>query len=177
VKLVTGIAARALGAVAGIPTAAWLLAGVAAVAGWGHWNAHTARTALAEKRTDLAELQAQVERTRADTEAENTRRVEALQEVTRYANQSRARIEADRVAAVRARDELQQRLAATVAAARAASTAGGPPAGDPIGVLADVLSRADERAGVLAAYADRARAAGAACERAYDALTGSPSLP
>jgi len=120
---------------------------------------------------------AKIERARADAEAENARRAEAMQEVTRYANQYRARFEADRAAAVRSRDELQQRLAAAVAAARAASAAGGPPAGDPIGVLADVLSRADERAGVLAAYADRARAAGSACERSYDALTGPPALP
>lgn len=120
---------------------------------------------------------AKIERSRADAEAENTRRAEAMQEVTRYANQYRTRLEVDRADAVRARDELQHRLAAAVAAARAASAAGGPPAGDPIGVFADVLSRADERAGVLAAYADRARAAGSACERAYDALTGPPGLP
>lgn len=44
-------------------------------------------------------------------------------------------------------------------------------AGDAIGVLADVLGRADKRAGVLAAYADTARAAGLKCERDYDALT------
>lgn len=40
---------------------------------------------------------------------------------------------------------------------------------DPIGVLAHVLGRADERAGILADIADRRAIAGAACERAYDA--------
>jgi hypothetical protein len=40
-------------------------------------------------------------------------------------------------------------------------------------VLADLLSRADERAGELAAAYDRARAAGLACEQAYDALLSS----
>lgn len=45
-----------------------------------------------------------------------------------------------------------------------------PAAGDAIGVLADVFGRADRRAGVLAEYADAARAAGLKCERDYDAL-------
>ena len=44
-----------------------------------------------------------------------------------------------------------------------------PSTDDPIGVLAHVLGRADERAGVLADLADRRAIAGAACERAYDA--------
>ncbi|WP_441616160.1 MULTISPECIES: DUF2514 family protein [unclassified Cupriavidus] len=43
--------------------------------------------------------------------------------------------------------------------------------GGPIGTLADVLSRADQRAGILAGYADVAGIAGQACERAYDSLT------
>lgn len=49
-----------------------------------------------------------------------------------------------------------------------------PAAGDAIGVLADVLGRADRRAGVLASVADAARAAGLKCERDYDALTAPP---
>ncbi|BEP44020.1 DUF2514 family protein [Variovorax sp. V15] len=42
---------------------------------------------------------------------------------------------------------------------------------DPIGVLVDVLGRADQRAGELAEYADRLRIAGVTCERSYDALS------
>ncbi len=38
-------------------------------------------------------------------------------------------------------------------------------------VLSDMLSRADKRAGELAAAYDRARIAGLACERAYSALS------
>lgn len=38
-------------------------------------------------------------------------------------------------------------------------------------LIADVLGRADQRAGELAEYADRARIAGQQCERDYDALT------
>ena len=67
-------------------------------------------------------------------------------------------------------------------AAGADSTPAGeqPPAGDAIGVLAHLLGRADERAGILAAAADAAHAAGAACERDYgtarEALMDAPAL-
>lgn len=50
------------------------------------------------------------------------------------------------------------------------TTQPGTPATEPGVVLADVLGRADARAGELAAAYDRSRAAGLACERAYDAL-------
>lgn len=50
------------------------------------------------------------------------------------------------------------------------TTKPGTPATEPGVVLADVLGRADARAGDLAAAYDRSRAAGLACERAYDAL-------
>jgi hypothetical protein len=39
-------------------------------------------------------------------------------------------------------------------------------------VLADVLNRADQRAGDLASVADHARARGMTCERSYDDLSG-----
>lgn len=44
---------------------------------------------------------------------------------------------------------------------------------DPIGVLAELLVRADERAEEVAGYADRLRIAGESCERSYDAVAGS----
>ena len=47
---------------------------------------------------------------------------------------------------------------------------GGAPAEDPLFLLSDLLSRADERAGELAEFADRAHIAGRACEAAYDSL-------
>ena len=43
------------------------------------------------------------------------------------------------------------------------------PGPDPIGVLADVLGRADARAGELAGVADERRIRGLACEGSYDA--------
>ena len=49
---------------------------------------------------------------------------------------------------------------------------GSTPAEDPLFLLSDLLSRADERAGELAEFADRAHIAGRACEAAYDSLRG-----
>lgn len=47
---------------------------------------------------------------------------------------------------------------------------------DALGVLADVLGRVDERAGILAKAADAAHIAGLACERSYDALNKSDGI-
>lgn len=76
----------------------------------------------------------------------------------------------------RASSSLRKSTAALVAAARKACGSTDPGNGsatapDPLGVLADVQRRLDERAGVLAKYADAARIAGEACERSYDSLT------
>lgn len=73
------------------------------------------------------------------------------------------------VQSVRMRDAINaaaQRARAGCAAPAAAILR--PPAGDAIGVLADVLGRADARASILADLADRRGIAGRACERAYD---------
>lgn len=57
----------------------------------------------------------------------------------------------------------------------AATTAASGQTTQPAAVLlADVLGRADQRAGELAALADRAIAAGIACQRAYDAVRSQP---
>jgi hypothetical protein len=104
------------------------------------------------------------ERSIRDEQAENARKAAARLAVLAAA--------ADRERA--SRERLRRDLAAYVARARAvprdsAPGAHEPPAADAIGVLADVLGRADARAGVLAAFADRAHAAGLACEADYDA--------
>ena len=95
---------------------------------------------------------------------------------------------ADRDRARAAEHRLRDQLATLVQRYRAdrapgtnpAAAGHQPPAGDAIGVLADVLRRADERAGILGEFADRAHAAGLACERDYDAaraaLTGLGGL-
>lgn len=115
--------------------------------------------------------------------AETARRLNAQAESQKENDHDQSTIHADRGTAGAAADGLRGAAAATVAAARIGCAAinplprvVGPAAGDPIGVLADVLARADARAGILADYADRARAAGAQCERNYDALT-TPAGP
>ena len=78
-----------------------------------------------------------------------------------------------RARAVDARNRLQRDLAdyltqhRAAAQARAAAGQCAPDTG-PADLLADMLRRADDRAGELAHFADTARARGLACERAYD---------
>lgn len=115
-----------------------------------------------------------IEQLQADAR-ETQRRLERQGEAQRehQAQLDRARRDAD--AARVAGRELRDQLAAFVQRARDSAPGGsGETAGDPIGVLADVLRRADDRAGILAEYADRARIAGQLCERSYDSLTVTP---
>ena len=56
------------------------------------------------------------------------------------------------------------------AMACATGTGEGKQSGDPIGVFAELLIRADQRAEAVAGYADRLRIAGESCERSYDAV-------
>ncbi|WP_175878917.1 DUF2514 family protein [Burkholderia sp. BCC0097] len=105
--------------------------------------------------------------------AEEQRRTAAQSEIAKDANQQRTAALADAFAARAAAGSLQQRVDQLIAAARhPAATSGSPATGDALDLLADVLGRADQRAGELAEYADRARIAGQQCERDYDALSG-----
>lgn len=81
---------------------------------------------------------------------------------------------ADAVASRAAAAGLRQQLADYRQRARSnpAIAGGSTPAEDPLFLLSDLLSRADERAGELAEFADRAHLAGRACEAAYDSLKG-----
>ncbi|WP_321789219.1 DUF2514 family protein [Burkholderia pyrrocinia] len=104
--------------------------------------------------------------------AEEQRRTAAQSEIANDANQQRTAALADAFAARAAAGSLQQHVDQLVAAARHPTAAtGSSAAGDALDLLADVLGRADQRAGDLAEYADRARIAGQQCERDYDALT------
>ena len=82
---------------------------------------------------------------------------------------------ADAAGARAAAGRLQQQLthyrgAAAQRAAHPGLATAGPAAGDALDLLAHLFSRADDRAGELAAFADLAHAAGITCERAYDTL-------
>lgn len=105
---------------------------------------------------------------------ETTRRLTAQQEAADVASRQARRARADAAAADAAAGSLREhvaRLAARAAGDDPAAAAGGQTAADAAGMLAELQRRADERAGILARIADERGIAGAACERAYDALT------
>ena len=106
--------------------------------------------------------------------AEEQRRINTLEVI---ANDTRNKLDAAQADAATARTaaaSLRQQLADYRQRARCnpAATGGSTPAEDPLFLLSDLLSRADERAGELAVFADRAHLAGRACEAAYDSLRG-----
>lgn len=112
--------------------------------------------------------------------AEEQRRTAAQSEIANDANTQRTAALADAFAARAAAGSLRDQVASLVRSAKAArhstAAAGSAPTGDALDLLADVLGRADERAGELAKIADDSRIAGQQCERDYDALT-SPAPP
>lgn len=139
----------------------------------------TAGAARVQQQWDAAKIKAEQERNQAveAARAEEQRRTNAQAEIANEATHQADAARDDARAAGIAADSLRARLAKFVAAGRAArnsaAAGSGPTAGDPLDVLADVLGRADKRAGELAAYADATHIAGAACERAYDALSAN----
>ncbi|MND39065.1 hypothetical protein D3C80_297770 [compost metagenome] len=134
------------------------------------WNEEAARLATA--------------RTKAEQKAreEELRRQSEIDEVRDHAQEEIAQAQADAAAAGIESGRLREqarRLAtrANQCASYPGTAQGGQTAGQPAMVLADLLSRADERAGGLAAAYDRARASGLACERAYDSLRTATMKP
>ena len=162
----------AFGLLRAIPLWVWLLLAVLA---WGSWQRHRA-TAVAQ---DLAAVQLQAAQQReAELAAAVIEQARVAAEQGAMAGETRRRRERARADAGRARTAADRlRAAAASAAAGAASAAA---AGDcsravaAVGVHADVLGRAVERARILAEHADAAGAAGGACQRAYDPLMAVP---
>lgn len=137
--------------------AAMGLVAIGAIGGYvTHWRGESAR------------WEARVEQAHHVAAMKLIRTHERQQEAMNHANDQLEDARRDAATAGGAADRLRNRVADL--AKRAAASCPSPPAGDPIGVLADVLARADARAGVLAEYADRARIAGLACESAYQAV-------
>lgn len=139
----------------------------AGVWGYGH---RQYRAGQADVR---AEWNAAKERQRVADAMERVRRESAQQEVAREAQEQLALARTDAAAATAAADRLRSEFAASLKrrCGGAAAAPGGPAAADARDVLADVQRRLDAAAGELAALADARGTAGAACERAYDALT------
>jgi hypothetical protein len=169
--------------------ALWLLVRLSAVALLVWWSHHagytrgahdTELTWSAKWDKQVAELaKARVEAERAVRDVEQ-RRQRDIDKVRDDAEQQIARAKSDAVVADAAAERLQQqaqRLAASASqcARHSGVTESGDAAREPAVVLADLLGRADARAGALAAAYDRARAAGLACQRAYLSLTHDPN--
>ena len=135
---------------------------------------------------DIAQIEARIDKERAaaalatrdavqQARATEQARVTQLSEIANAAEtkaiQARRDADAARTAAGRLRN-----AAATVAAAACPApgnstvAAASQAASSPAGMLAVVLGEIDERAGILAAYADAAAGAGNACQSAYGAL-------
>lgn len=161
----------------------WLISGalcaVMAFASLQTYRLARARADLAVEQRDRAtdaahadqSARAQVERFRAQESQWADSQRKAIDEAEHKAAEARA----DALLADAARGRMQQRVADLVAAARRAAAhpaapGASAPAEDAVGMLAELQRRADERAGVLARVADERGAAGALCERAYDAL-------
>lgn len=151
-----------------------LVVEVALVAGitWHYAGQHYAAKDAAQK---VAQAQA-VAAAASAAESETMRRVVAQQEIARDAQTAALQARADAGRADSAAAALRVQLDAYLSGRRAsagdsAAAPGSAAADDTARVLADLLRRADDRAGILAAAADAARDAGTACERAYGALT------
>lgn len=149
---------------------------------YAHYRVDAERAA-----TEAAQAQAALLEQARALDAEITSKeqdlAQAIESQTAAAEQA-ATLAADKRDADRAAASLRDQLATIAGAYRRARDSANPastaasqcaPAGDAIGVLSDVLSRADARAGELAAIADARGAAGQQCERAYDAARSALS--
>lgn len=164
-----------------IPVRAYLaaaaVAALLALASWWHISrVHAAEQAVhAHYAAVLADINAKTAAAAAEFRATERAWTTAFE---KEAQDGQKRIDDARAAAARARaerDGLRADINSYRAAARAATHPGaadaGPAAADAVDLLAELFTRADDAAGELAQAADLARAAGATCERAYDALT------
>ena len=139
-----------------------------------HAELAQAQAEYAEERTKAAEAARIAEQ---QAREEEQRREQRKQEIV---DEAEGRTEIARAAAAdaqRAADGLRGRLAAFTAAVRGATKDSQPAergqgkqGADALDVLSGVLARADDTAGELAAYADRLRIAGLACESFADGL-------
>jgi hypothetical protein len=128
------------------------------------WDKQAAELATARANAEIA------------ARAAEQRRQADIEKVRQDAEQQIANAENDAVAADAAAVGLREQarrlaLRASQCASYSGTTQSGDAAGQPAVVLADLLSRADARAGELARAYDRSRTAGLACQRAYLSLT------
>ncbi|MFM5846863.1 DUF2514 domain-containing protein [Aeromonas veronii] len=168
---------RALPFLAGALLIAALVGGGIALYQSGHSAGEAGERKTWQAKWDEEAVRLATARTKAEqgARAEEKRRQAEIDEVRDHAQEEIAQAQADATAAGIESGRLREharRLAARASqcASNPGTAQGSSPTKEPAMVLADLLSRADERAGELAAAYDRARASGLACERAYDAL-------
>ena len=157
---------------------AWVLS-LALLAGWGLWQESRAERAHADAMRQAKETAELREQALHQALIETTRRQRAAEEVNRVASNKLAAARRDAASADAAAAGLREHvddLATRAAALDSCSADARQAAADAARMLAHLQRRADDRAGILAAYADEARIAGEACERVYDSLT-APTAP
>ncbi|WP_314407307.1 DUF2514 family protein [Pseudomonas kuykendallii] len=123
-------------------------------------DVEAARTAEAKARGEELRRQSEIDRVSEDAQHQ-------IDQAGADARDAAAAADSLRGAA----GQLVQRLADSEAGRSSCTATASAAATRAARVLADVLQRADERAGRLAAIADEFRARGLACERTYGALT------
>ena len=162
--------ALVLARLAKVPAWAWV---ILALLAWGGWQRHAAISARDNLASYKQEVQAEFDKAKAKDAAETSRRLKTLQEVADAATiQSNAnRVDADGARA--ALDRLRKQLAAGghAGGGGAGAAASGASTNAAAVVPAELLVKCGERVVGLSEYADAARTAGQACERAYDSLT------
>jgi hypothetical protein len=156
------------------------LAGALLIAGMQSYRLAAEQGSHAATRIAHAEQLAQLERAAREAEqnarAEEQRRAAAVQKVADETKYQLDRARADAAAAADAGQRLRDHIAGlTAACGRSAAghtgpAASGAPAGGAADLLADMQRRLDAAAEGIARHADKASAAGAACERAYESL-------
>lgn len=198
-RLATSVIARGALSAGGAPIWLWALGGIVAlflgtVAVWqlqvarlntevanGEAALQAEKTGRADDRRQVAEATAKKEKANAD---ETYRRMEIQSRNDAAAADKLAQARLDRDAARVAGDDLQLRVDVLLRSLDSERRPESPaPEGEckaaiaAAGMLADLRRRADERAGILADYADRARIAGQQCAADYDTLTLKLSRP
>ena len=127
--------------------------------------------------TELAKREREARDAVMAARTEEQRRTKAAQEIADETQAQLDQVRDDADAARTAGERLRKRVAELSAAVGRgagkdpAAAGAGAPAEKTADLLADVQRRLDEAANGLAEFADRANAAGAACERIHDALT------
>ncbi len=129
------------------------------------WNSRDTRDAQAKERNEAAaRATEQAWQLKLDKVTEDGQH--AIDQATGDAATARASADGLRGAA----DALANRLSTSQAGGHSCTTAASQATTRAVMVLADVLKRADQRAGDLAGYADQSHSRGVTCEQAYDSL-------